>query len=246
MVQSDEGRIQAHLDEVARQTVEETLNGLLDAEAARLCGARKYERTEGGKDTRAGGYDRYLQARAGKVTVKVPKLRSLTFETAVIERYRRRQSSVEEALIEMHLAGAWKLDVNRTTWCQALLGIRLVDSTDRLTRVATMTEKKRRRRRRSISSPASEYGATETLGSRLHREHETPAQHSRQALMSPLQPAGSRKPFATSGRGDRTVTSYRERKQKNVGYGFLQQAGRKILSVWSEMRQFLNMLETEA
>jgi len=36
---------------VVRATVEETLNGLLDAEADRLCGARKYERTEGRKDT---------------------------------------------------------------------------------------------------------------------------------------------------------------------------------------------------
>jgi transposase-like protein len=31
----------------------------------------------------------------------VPKLRQQTFETAIIERYRRRESSVEEALIEM-------------------------------------------------------------------------------------------------------------------------------------------------
>ena len=37
VVQIDEGRIQAHLDEVVRATVEETLNGLLDAEADRLC-----------------------------------------------------------------------------------------------------------------------------------------------------------------------------------------------------------------
>ena len=35
----------------------------------------------------------------------MPKLRSLAFETAIIERYRRRESSVEEALIEMYLAG---------------------------------------------------------------------------------------------------------------------------------------------
>ena len=35
----------------------------------------------------------------------MPKLRQLTFETAIIERYRRRESSVEEALIEMYLAG---------------------------------------------------------------------------------------------------------------------------------------------
>jgi hypothetical protein len=42
---------------------------------------------------------------AGEVRLKVPKLRQPTFETAVIERYRRRESSVEEALIEMYLAG---------------------------------------------------------------------------------------------------------------------------------------------
>ena len=34
--------------------------------------------------------------------MSVPKLRRQTFETAIIERYRRRESSVEEALIEMY------------------------------------------------------------------------------------------------------------------------------------------------
>ena len=105
MVQIDEGRIQAHSDEGVRSTVEETLNALLDAEADRLCGAKKYERTEGRKDTRAGSYDRKLGTKAGAVTLTVPKLRTLPFETAIIERYRRRESSVEEALIEMCLAG---------------------------------------------------------------------------------------------------------------------------------------------
>ena len=42
---------------------------------------------------------------AGEVNLKVPKLRRQTFETAIIERYRRRESSVEEALIEMYLVG---------------------------------------------------------------------------------------------------------------------------------------------
>lgn len=40
-----------------------------------------------------------------KFTRKVPKPRTLPFETAIIERYRRRESSVEEALVEMHLGG---------------------------------------------------------------------------------------------------------------------------------------------
>ena len=33
------------------------------------------------------------------------QLKGISFETAIIERYRRRESSVEEALIEMYLAG---------------------------------------------------------------------------------------------------------------------------------------------
>ena len=119
VVQIDEGRIQAHLDEVVRSTVEETLNALLDAEADRLCGARKYERTEGRKDTRAGSYDRKLGTKACEVTLTVPKLRTLPFETAIIERYRRRESSVEEALIEMYLAGVsvWRVeDITQALW----------------------------------------------------------------------------------------------------------------------------------
>ena len=127
VLQIDEVRIQAHLDEVVRATVEETLNALLDAEADELCGARKYERTEGRKDTRAGSYDRQLHTKAGEVTLTVPKLRSLPFETAIIERYRRRESSVEEALIEMYLAGVSVRRVEDIT--QALWGTRVSAST---------------------------------------------------------------------------------------------------------------------
>jgi transposase-like protein len=127
VVKIDEGRIREHLDEVVRSTVEETLNALLDAEADHLCGARKYERTEGRKDTRAGSYDRHLQTKAGDVTLTIPKLRNLPFETAIIERYRRRESSVEEALIEMYLAGVSVRRVEDIT--QALWGTRVSAST---------------------------------------------------------------------------------------------------------------------
>jgi len=81
------------------------LNALLDAEADELCQASRYERTEGRRDTRAGHYQRKLHTTAGEVNLKVPKLRNLPFETAIIERYKRRETSVEEALIEMYLAG---------------------------------------------------------------------------------------------------------------------------------------------
>src|SRR3981081_4702905 len=100
VIQIDEARIRDHLGEMVRGTVEETLNAMLDAEADRLCGAGRYERNGARQDTRAGSYDRTLQTSAGEVNLKVPKLRRQTFETAIIERYRRRESSVEEALIE--------------------------------------------------------------------------------------------------------------------------------------------------
>jgi len=97
IIQIDEHLVQSKLTEIVKGTVEETLNGLLDAEADRLCNADRYERTEAGKDTRAGHYERYLDTTSGKVKLRVPKLRKLPFETAIIERYRRRETSVEEA-----------------------------------------------------------------------------------------------------------------------------------------------------
>src|SRR5262249_4691731 len=101
----DQGQLKDHLDHLVRQSVEQTLNALLEAEADQLCGARGYERSPDRLDTRAGHYPRTLQTKAGAVELKVPRLRALPFETQIIERYRRRESSVEEALIEMYLAG---------------------------------------------------------------------------------------------------------------------------------------------
>jgi putative transposase len=105
IIQINEGEVHAHVDRLVKQTVEEMLNGMLDAEADRLCQARRYEHSDQRQDTRAGHYKRKLHLKAGEVELKVPKLRHLTFETAIIERYRRREASVEEALIEMYLAG---------------------------------------------------------------------------------------------------------------------------------------------
>ena len=90
VIEIDEARIWDHLGELVRGSVEKTLNTLLDAETDQLCNATRYDRTEARRDTRAGSYERELQTRAGEVRLKVPKLRRQTFETAIIERYRRR------------------------------------------------------------------------------------------------------------------------------------------------------------
>ena len=127
IIQINERQIQDHLGELVRGTVEETLNNLLDAEADQLCNAARYERTAARKDTRAGYYERGLQTKAGEVRLKVPKLRQQKFETAIIERYKRRESSVEEALIEMYLAGVSVRRVEDIT--QALWGTKVSPGT---------------------------------------------------------------------------------------------------------------------
>jgi putative transposase len=105
IIEIDEARVKDHLGTLVRKTVEETLNEMLDVEAEQLCNAARYERTEAQKDCRAGHYKRKLQTTSGEVELKIPKLREARFETAIIERYRRRESSIEEALMEMYLAG---------------------------------------------------------------------------------------------------------------------------------------------
>jgi len=127
IIKIEQEELNRHLDRVVRGTVEQTINALLDAEADRLCQATRYERCDKRRDTRAGHYNRKLDTKAGQVNLKVPKLRTLTFETAIIERYRRRESSVEEALIEMYLAGISVRRVEDIT--EALWGTRVSPST---------------------------------------------------------------------------------------------------------------------
>lgn len=127
IIQLNEGIIKEELKELVRNSVEETLNGLLDKEAEELTNAARYERTEGRQGYRSGHYERNLTTTSGEVKLRVPKLKGVAFETAIIERYRRRESSVEEALIEMYLAGVSVRRVEDIT--EALWGSKVSAST---------------------------------------------------------------------------------------------------------------------
>ncbi|MBX3355428.1 MAG: IS256 family transposase [Phycisphaeraceae bacterium] len=123
----DAEKVRSHLDEMVRSTVEQTLNAMLEVEADQACGAGRYERSPDRLDTRAGSYERTLETKAGSVKLKVPRLRKLPLESMIIERYRRRESSVEEALVEMYLAGVSMRRVEDIT--EALWGSRVSAST---------------------------------------------------------------------------------------------------------------------
>jgi len=127
LIEVDQTQLARHVDGLVRNVVEDTLNALLDAEADALCGARRYERSPDRTDYRAGSYTRKLPTKAGEVELKVPKLRHAPFESQVIERYRRRETSVEEALVEMYLAGVSVRRVEDIT--EALWGTRVSPST---------------------------------------------------------------------------------------------------------------------
>ena len=127
IVQLNEEVIKGQLKELVRGSVEETLNELLEAEAEKLTQAARYERNEQRQGYRSGHYSRNLTTTSGDVTLKVPKLKGISFETAIIERYRRRESSVEEALIEMYLAGVSVRRVEDIT--EALWGSKVSPST---------------------------------------------------------------------------------------------------------------------
>jgi transposase-like protein len=123
IIHLNEGAIKQELKELVRNSVEETLNKLLEQEATELLRADRHERTSERAGYRSGHYERGLTTTSGNIKLKVPRLKGAAFETAIIERYRRRESSVEEAIAEMYLAGVSVRRVEDIT--EALWGARV-------------------------------------------------------------------------------------------------------------------------
>lgn len=91
IIQLNEELIKNNLKDLVRNSVEETLIALLDHEANELVNADKYERSGERKGYRSGHYDRNFSTTSGDVTLHIPKLKGVQFETAIIERYKRRE-----------------------------------------------------------------------------------------------------------------------------------------------------------
>ena len=87
------------MDTLVRQSVVETINSLLDAEADAICNANRYQRSPDRLDSRAGSYKRKLRTTTGEVELTVPRLRRLPIGTQIIQRYQTKQSSVGASII---------------------------------------------------------------------------------------------------------------------------------------------------
>ena len=83
IVQLNEEVIKGQLKELVRGSVEATLNELLEQEAEKLTQAARYERNEARQGYRSGHYDRNLTTTSGDVTLHVPRLKGVSFETAI-------------------------------------------------------------------------------------------------------------------------------------------------------------------
>ena len=99
IIQIDRNLLETKLDRLVAEKVTEPLNAMPGASGRRDRQRRQIrERAGERKAYRAGHYDRSLTAKAGRLGLKVPKLKGEVFESAVIERHRRREESVDPPL----------------------------------------------------------------------------------------------------------------------------------------------------
>lgn len=110
---------ESELDRKIKHIAEQVLDKMLDAEADDIAHASTYERTDGRKAYHAGHYKRDFTVKAGTLRLQVPKLKGELFRSMVVSRYRRREESVDEALIDMYLAGVSQRrvdEISRDLW----------------------------------------------------------------------------------------------------------------------------------
>lgn len=81
----DEGLVKFQLSTVVRGAFEKTLSKMLDSEVNGFCGAKCYRRSNKRFDTRVDHNDRSLNTTVNKSKLKVPKLRIIPFESAIID-----------------------------------------------------------------------------------------------------------------------------------------------------------------
>ena len=74
--------------DVIRKGVELVLQALIDAEAADVIGASRYERSDARTTWRNGARERMLTTKAGDVELRIPKLRRGSFFPSILERRR--------------------------------------------------------------------------------------------------------------------------------------------------------------
>jgi putative transposase len=82
------------------------IEAALEAERAMLAGCKPYERTDNRKDYRNGYWKRFITLKGGRLEIDMPRLRGITYKSAIIPRYKQRSKEVDEVLLKIFLYGA--------------------------------------------------------------------------------------------------------------------------------------------
>ncbi len=94
------------LDKTAKGFKKQLIEAALEAERTEFLLCRSYERTDERTDYRNGYWTRYLIIKDGRLEIKMPRIRGLGYESAVIRRYQQRTKDVDAALLRIFLYGA--------------------------------------------------------------------------------------------------------------------------------------------
>jgi putative transposase len=123
----DPGRPHESVLEAGGESTEAMLSALLDAEAVRLLRATRFKLPGGSLNAPAVAGGRQPGTDAARVSRPTSKARNLPTDAAIIQRYCRRESSVEETMLEIYHAGGSMREVEKIT--SALWGASVSPST---------------------------------------------------------------------------------------------------------------------
>jgi putative transposase len=94
-----------YMHEQMRGAIRVTLSSILEEELTAFIGAGRYEQKVGRRDHRNGSYARDLVTSVGKIeALEVPRSRQ-GYQTEVFERYHRRQTELDTAMLQMFVGG---------------------------------------------------------------------------------------------------------------------------------------------
>jgi transposase-like protein len=82
------------------------IEGALEAEREMLLGCKRYERKEGRKEYRNGYWRRWITLKDGRLEIRMPRIRGMSYESGIIPRYKQRVEEVDAALLKIFLYGA--------------------------------------------------------------------------------------------------------------------------------------------
>jgi transposase-like protein len=94
------------IDKAAKDLKKRLIEEALETERTELLFCRSYERTDTRIYYRHGYWTRHILLKDGRLSIRMPRIRGLRYESAVIPRYQQRAQDIDAALLRIFLYGA--------------------------------------------------------------------------------------------------------------------------------------------